>query len=188
MLISALRSSGNPIRALALLVLLVTLQSCQAPRPVQRHKAVAELSSGLRPWPSVDAWVDPPAGWSIQPLKRDSRHTHEIWISPSGNTAYGVIYFNLPLPVSADFVLPFFIEAMRLTEGNAGLLWHEYDPKLPGVRFEAEGGAYRIQAYLVTAGFHGWAVYAGRLRDKPLEISEFRHAQAARDKTQLGLK
>ena len=39
-----------------------------------------------------------------QPLKQSDRHTHEVWLSPTGKTAYGVIHFKLPLPVGVNLV------------------------------------------------------------------------------------
>jgi hypothetical protein len=139
-------------------------------------------------WPSVHARVDPPAGWEAEPLKLDSRHAHQVWVSPTGDTAYGVIYFTMPLPVSADFILPFFLRAMKAKEGEAILISKVDDPKLPGVRFEAEGGLYHIQANMITAGFEGWAVYAGRLRARPTNFSELLQARAARQRTILNVK
>jgi hypothetical protein len=139
-------------------------------------------------WPSVHARVDPPAGWVAQPLKIDARHTHQVWVSPTGDTAYGVIYFSLPIPVSADFVLPFFLRAMRAKEGDATLVSKVDDPQLPGVRFEAEGGIYHIQANLITAGFEGWSVYAGRLRQRATNETELAQARAARQETILEVK
>ena len=49
--------------------------------------------------PMVQARVAPPVGWKLDPYKTSSSHKHAVWLSPSGRTAYGVIYFSLPLPV-----------------------------------------------------------------------------------------
>lgn len=148
----------------------------------------ARIAAVLHPWPSVNALVDPPDGWKPRPLIHDSRHTHEIWVSGSGDTAYGVIYFNLPLPVSAGFVLPFFMEAMRVSEGNAKLIDSYDDSALPGVRFIAEGGLYRIQVNLITEGFHGWAIYSGQLRSKPINFAESFKAEIAREGTVVPIR
>ncbi|HEY1683422.1 MAG TPA: hypothetical protein VGG19_01550 [Tepidisphaeraceae bacterium] len=160
-------------------------QSYHAPKTpaAQLEKNIAFVE-----WPSVHARVDPPVGWVAQPLKLDSRRAHQVWLSPSGDSAYGVIYFKLPIPVSADFILPFFMSAMKNTEGEAILVSKTIDPKLPGVRLEAEGGLYHIQANLMTAGFQGWAVYAGRLRAKPANEQELTLARAARERTILEVK
>lgn len=139
-------------------------------------------------WPGIHARVDPPPGWVAQPLKLDARHAHQVWVSPTGDSAYGVIYFKLPIPVSAEFVLPFFMHAMKAKEGEATLVSKVDDPKLPGVRFEAEGGLYHIQANLMTAGFEGWAVYAGRLQHKAPNERELALARLARSRTILQMK
>ena len=43
-----------------------------------------------------------PDGWTAEPLKKSGRHSHQIWLSPTGETAYGVIHFSLPLPVGPE--------------------------------------------------------------------------------------
>src|SRR5438105_1003294 len=53
----------------------------------------------------VQAIVCPPLGWKADVLKSSERHTHQVWISPSGDTAYGVIQMKLPLPVGPELVL-----------------------------------------------------------------------------------
>jgi hypothetical protein len=85
--------------------------------------------------------VAPPVGWKPDEPKTSSSHVHQAWISPSGNTAYGVIRFRMPWPVGADLALQHgFLPNMRKTEGEATLLSKEKDPKLPGIRFVVEGG------------------------------------------------
>jgi hypothetical protein len=175
--------------ALVSIAAFFSLPGCQSaryiPPPAATHPS---RQITFYDWPSVHARVDPPAGWEAQPLKLDSRHAHQVWVSPSGDTAYGVIYFSLPIPVSADFILPFFMRAMKEKEGEAILDSKVDDPHLPGVRFEAEGGLYHIQANMITAGFEGWAIYAGRLRTKPANFSELLLARAARQGTILNVK
>src|SRR5437762_13026093 len=48
--------------------------------------------------PSVVAQCAPPDGWIAQPLKQSERHTHQIWLSPSGHTGSGVVHSQPPLP------------------------------------------------------------------------------------------
>src|SRR5687768_3577614 len=45
---------------------------------------------------AVGATAVPPVAWAPDPLKSSPRHAHQVWISPSGRTAYGVIHFSLP--------------------------------------------------------------------------------------------
>src|SRR5690606_28773469 len=44
----------------------------------------------------VHAIASPPRGWAAEPLKQSDRHAHQVWMSPTGRTAYGVIHFALP--------------------------------------------------------------------------------------------
>jgi hypothetical protein len=135
----------------------------------------------------LEAVVVPPAGWRPDPVKRSRNHAHQAWLSPSGNTAYGVIRMNLPLPfVGPETVLPRFINQMRQTEGEAKLLSRRSDPDLPGIRFVAEGGQYRLRANLMTRGFRAWTVYACTLRAKPEAPDELHLAEAAREETKIG--
>ena len=135
----------------------------------------------------LDAVVVPPAGWRADPLKRSRNHAHQAWISPSGNTAYGVIRMSLPLPfIGPDVILPRFLNQMRETEGEARLLSRRNDPALPGIRFIAEGGQYRLRANLITRGFRAWTVYAGTLRAKPEVPQELQVAEVAREETRIG--
>ena len=135
----------------------------------------------------LEAVVTPPIGWRPDPLKRSHNHAHQAWISPTGRTAYGVIRINLPLPlIGPDLVLPRFLREMRQSEGEARLLGRRNDPDLPGIRFLAEGGQYRLRANLITRGFRAWAVYAGTLRAQPEEPRELEVAEAAREQTRIG--
>lgn len=135
----------------------------------------------------LEAVVVPPTGWRAEPVKRSRKHSHHAWKSPSGRTAYGVIRMNLPLPfIGPGTILPRFIDQMRQTEGEARLLSRRNDPRLPGIRFEAEGGQYRLRANLVTRGFRAWAVYAGTLRSAPEVPEELSLAESAREETRIG--
>jgi len=135
----------------------------------------------------LESVVVPPAGWTADPVKRSRNHAHQAWLSPSRRTAYGVIRINLPLPfIGPDVVLPRFLEQMRESEGEAELLSRRNDPRLPGIRFVAEGGQYRLRANLVTRGFRAWAVYAGTLRSEPEQPDELQLAEAAREETRVG--
>ena len=135
---------------------------------------------------AVEAVCMPPAQWIAQPLKRSSRHTHQIWLSPSGRTAYGVIHFGLPVPVGHELVLWYFMKEMRRVQGEAELLAKQWDPNLRTLRFVASGGRYTIRTNLSVRGFDGWAIYAGTLRDGPIEQNELDLAERAREHTVLG--
>jgi hypothetical protein len=134
----------------------------------------------------VETIVDPPVGWKPDPLKTSQNHVHQVWLSPTTNTAYGVIHFQMPLPVGADLALSGFLSQMKKTEGDATLLERHDDPNLPGIRFVARGGLYTIRANLIVRGWEGWAVYAGTQRGKPIDPIELDFATRAREHTHIG--
>jgi hypothetical protein len=161
--------------------------------PVVRHAqpttAPAEVAGLSTPKPvqSIQALCPVPTGWKAEPIKQSDKHTHQVWLSPSGHTAYGVIHFSLPLPVGAEMVLPFYLKAMKKTEGEAILQRKERDPNLPGIRFVAEGGQYKTWTNLIVNGFEGWAVYAGAIRNQEIDPAELDLAKRAREHTRVGL-
>jgi hypothetical protein len=192
-----------------LCAMLATLGGCQTTRLPQQNEPITAAANlfadnGLRSSDAVSDVADtelaepfgvseleavaiPPAGWTADPIKRSRSHAHQAWLSPTRRTAYGIIRINLPLPfIGPDVVLPRFLDQMRDTEGEATLLSRYNDPRLPGVRFVAEGGQYRLRANLMTRGFRAWAVYAGTLRDQPEMPDELHLAEAAREETRVG--
>jgi hypothetical protein len=136
--------------------------------------------------PDVVAVCDPPLGWKQDPPKVTSDHFHLVWLSPTRDTAYGVIHFTMPLPVGANLALGGFISQMKKSEGTADLLSQQDDPKLPGIRFVAEGGRYKIRANLMVDGWQGWAIYAGTLRGQADPPDELDMATRAREYTKVG--
>jgi hypothetical protein len=135
---------------------------------------------------AVSATVVPPLGWRPDPLETQSRHTHQVWISPSGSTAYGVIRFSLPIPVGYDPVLWYFMREMRRSEGEAVLIGKQWDPNLRGMRFVAQGGKYTVRPNLFVRGFSGWVIYAGTLTGRPVNTGELELAERARERTMTG--
>ncbi len=135
----------------------------------------------------LQAMVSPPVGWKPDPIKITDKSRHRVWLSPTGDTAFGVIYFDLPLPVGCNLALSGFIREMRKTEGEAKLISQKNDDDLPGIRFVAEGGLYTIRCNLTTSGFHGWAVYAGTLRMRGVNPPELALAEKAREQTRVDI-
>jgi hypothetical protein len=188
-------STRAPVKRLwtaaSLFVALVTVlvAGCQSkfakiqatPPPV--YKGIIALPSHRA---DLQAMVTPPEGWQAEPLKASSKHTHQVWLSPTGHTAYGVIFFNLPWPVGEDLAVTAFIQQMARTEGKAELIDKEKDPDLPGVRFVAEGGLYRVRANMIVDGWRGWAVYAGTVVKNPVDEKELELAELARESTRVG--
>ncbi len=167
------------------------LTACHPHAPVPDRQSIRLAGeSGLAP-PSTDrdlnAVVVPPLGWKPEPVKVSPKHRHQIWISPSGNTAYGVILFHLPLPVGSNLALRGFLNQMKNTEGTADLLRREDDDTLPGIRFVVDGAFYTVSGNLTTAGFSGWVVYAATVRAKPVDTTELFTATRAREQTHVNL-
>lgn len=136
----------------------------------------------------LSAAVTVPVGWTAEPVKASPKHTHQVWLSPSANTAYGVIYFNLPWPIGQDLGLVGFISEMRKSEGRATVLEKKNDPNLPGLRFVAEGGLYKVRGNMFVQGRRGWVVYAGTKVQFPTDEKELETAVQARESTRIGLK
>ena len=155
----------------------------------QPRRALPNLTGLNQPVPldTVQAMVAPPAGWKPEPLKQSERHTHQIWLSPSGDTAFGAIRFKLPLPVGPGLVMRKFLEEMRRLEMKSDVLSREYDENLPGIRFVAEGATHRVRVNLITHGFRGWAFYAGTFVDRPENPAELELAERAREASAAGL-
>jgi hypothetical protein len=155
--------------------------------PTAAQITLAHASGLQTPKANLDvmAIVMPPRGWRADPLKSNEKHKHQVWVSPTGDTAYGVIHFQMPLPVGDSLALMGFIHQMKDTEGDATLVSREDDDSLPGIRFVAEGGIYRIRANLITDGLLGWAIYAGTLRGRPVNVAELILAQKAREQTKV---
>ena len=139
------------------------------------------------PVSSIRAMCAPPLGWKLEPLKLTDRTAHQVWLSPSGNTAYGIIHITLPFPVGVNLVHWQFLREMRKKEGEAIDLGEDYDSKLPGLRFVAEGGLYKIRANMMLRGSEGWVAYAGTLRGKAVDPGELRLAEQARENTTPGM-
>jgi hypothetical protein len=175
--------------AFAPLLLALLLTACQS-APVQPVSLVEVSMQGLpQPLPvkSVEALCVPPVGWQADPLKQSDRHAHQVWISPSGDTAYGVIRMKLPLPVGPSLVLWGFMDEMRRSEGQGTLLEKQHDREIGALRFVAEGGRYKVRTTLFVHGWRAWAIYAGTLRQRPENADELDLAVRAREATQIGL-
>jgi len=143
----------------------------------------------LPPTPNEDvqAMVTPPIGWIPQPLKFSDRHTHQIWLSPTGDTAFGAIRFRLPWPVGPTLLMGRFMAEMRRVEQSGTLLSKDDDPELPGIRFVAESQIHKVRVNLMTHGFRGWAFYAGTNVGQVENAAELQLAERAREASSPGL-
>lgn len=134
----------------------------------------------------LQAMIVPPVGWQPSVLPGSFNAVHQVWISPSGRTAYGVIRFSLPFPSPHDPVLWVFLKEMRRKEGQADLLEKRWDRERRGLRAVIEGGRYTIRTTITIRGLSGWMTYAGTLREAPVEPEELHHAETAREQTRVG--
>jgi len=168
--------------------LFLGLMGCTHHGPTRQFATTHATSqaSQLRYVESVDAYAAVPDGWHADPLKSSATHKHQVWISPSGHTAYGIIHFTLPMPIGHDLALWGFLENMKRSEGEATLLSKKWDPNLYAIRFVVVGGLYMVRANLFVRGAEGWAVYAGTLRKEQIEPDELAQAEQARELTKIG--
>jgi hypothetical protein len=198
--------TGLLLSAVLVLACVAGCQSAQrtASRPGPDQFALADTGGGMsvleisterdltppRPDGEVLARVTPPVGWQPDPIKSSDRHTHEVWISPSGSTAYGVSHFShfLLFLASDDRVLAEVLKGMKQTSGETQLLASQKDKQIDGLRFVANSGPYTVYGNLIRRGTDGWVVYAGTMRDKPVAGEELRLAEVARDRTEPGLE
>ena len=172
------------------MVVVFAIGGCTSRRTQPAHTRPAVLDAD---YGSLDAAVDdeveavcyPPRGWRAEPLERLPRSVQRVWVSPTGHTAYGVIRIRLPLPLGADLVLWRFVAELRKREGEGRVVSRERDGE--ELDFVAEGAEHRIYARLHVEGWKAWVIYAGVLRDGPMDPVEFPLAEAARDRTMPGV-
>ena len=158
-------------------------------QPLPQPAAFTRDVPGLTPLElrkDLEAWVDPPIGWRADDIKENARHVHQVWLSPSGDTAYGVIAMKLPWPVGPDLLLWAFLDRMKQTEGQAQVLVKQRDDKLPGYHLVLDGNHYCLRCTLTVHDWRAWAVYAGTVRSAPILQNELELAEKARDDTVVG--
>lgn len=164
----------------------------EAERPTSRP--VGNLGKGVFD-ERVEAFVVPPTGWTIDKEQVTDEHTHLVWLSPTGDTAYGVIYFRVPaiaaLVPNGKFLheraLSGFMDQYAQDQGEATLISQEWDDERNAMRFVAEGGLYKIRPILSVRGRSGWSVYAGTLSGNTERPAELEVAVRAREATRVGL-
>ena len=148
--------------------------------PVRVELAPPDYERDLR------ATVRPPAGWDRQPAEASLNSTNQLWLSPTGDTAFGVISFWLPLPVGTDAVVPVYLNEMARRDGRADVVSREADESLRAVRLVADSDTFRTRTTLIVRGLRGWAVYAGTLQARPIDPAHLAAAEAAREAVRLG--
>lgn len=136
--------------------------------------------------PSLRAGFGAPAGWCEDPVRVDRNSRQRVWVSPTGDTAFGIIRFDLPVPVGHELALWGFLRTMRRDDGRADLIEKRWDEQRQALRFVVEGKTYRLRALMHVRGFGGWAVYAGSLRERPENRTEIEQAEQSREQTVFG--
>src|SRR5207302_363635 len=97
------RAPVKPFRMAAFLFLCVV--GCAQQLPRSASQPIVDPNFSPQYVASVDALAMVPRRWHPDPLKHSATHAHQVWISPSGHTAYGIIHFKLPLPVGHELAL-----------------------------------------------------------------------------------
>jgi hypothetical protein len=171
------------VQFVAIVAALLATAGCNLRRPPSVQSL--ELRPNVTPEmiEALSIVPDPPPGWAPDTLKRQPNSASQVWISPTGRTAYGVIHFILPLPVGHEPVLWVFLTEMRKEEGIAKVQSKHWDSEMDALRFVVDGSRYRIRTNLLVRGFEGWAVYAGTLLAEPVDESELLTSENARETT-----
>ena len=145
------------------------------------------LPAGLLVGKTVDeleSTVFAPEGWTLELHKERDNSEHRTWVSPTGKTAFGVIFFKLPLPVGAELAFKYgFLPAMRQAEGEAKVIEQSWNRATRSLDFVVEGGKYTLRAAMFVRGLRGWTYYAGTLRGQDEDQIELKLAEDARDWT-----
>ena len=85
----------GPVRWFLLIVFVVLVAGCRSSQPAPATMPTTLPSSLPLDVPRyvapVRAICVPPAGWDARPLKVTSISEHQVWVGPSGTTAYGVL-------------------------------------------------------------------------------------------------
>jgi hypothetical protein len=154
------------------------------PRPVAPAESQLSKPVAMR---ELDAEVVAPSGWCVQATGSDSEHTHATWSSPTGDTIYGVVWIHLPLPVGPNLVLWGFLQHLRQVDKVGNLVSKEDASDLPGVRCVADGSHYRLHVNLIVRGWQAWAIFAGTMQSRPVNLPELELAKRACDCTRVPL-
>jgi len=132
----------------------------------------------------LESTVFVPEGWTLELHKKRDNTEHRTWISPSSKTAFGVIFFKLPLPVGAELAFKYgFLPAMREAEGEAKVIEQSWNKATRSLDFVVEGGKYTLRAAMYVRGLRGWTYYAGTVRGQSEDQIELKIAEDARDWT-----
>lgn len=143
--------------------------------------------SDLVTFKSFSVFASPPAGWTMKANTADPRAEHIVWTGPSGNTAFGVIFFRLPWPIGHDLTVRYgVLPEARRREGTAELLAKQWDPEIEGLRFTIRTPKYTAETKMFVRGTRGWAAYSGFQTTRPVNQEELEQAARAREDAEFG--
>lgn len=178
--------SNQILHRSAVVFLLVAMTGCatkyKRPSPPASSATSTPTTQPVREFKMFIAEIDPPAGWQYKLNSQDHDHEHVTWVSPSGDTACGILYFRMPFPVGHELAFKYgFLAEMKRKEGVANVLTKEWDPKLPGLRFTVESKLYLTRGNFFVHGWEGWMVYAGTRLDRPVNETDLKIAERVRE-------
>ena len=132
-------------------------------------------------------YASPPPGWRMKVNDSDERAEHVVWTSPSGNTAFGVIFFKLPWPIGHDLTIRYgVLPEARRREGTAEILEKRWDPEIEGMRYTIVTPRYTAATKMFVRGMRGWAAYSGFQTTRPVVQEELDLAIRAREDAEFG--
>jgi hypothetical protein len=147
----------------------------------------ATQRSDLHTFSHFSLYASPPEGWTMKDNTGDPRVEHVIWTSPSGNTAFGTIFFTLPFPFGHDITFNYgFLAEARRREGSAEVIEKHWDPEIEGLRFTVKTPRFTVEAKFFVRGKRGWAAYAGTKTTQPVNEAELQQARQAREDAEFG--
>jgi hypothetical protein len=165
----------------------------------RRHRTVAVANaeddvlvpttqrSDLLTFSKFSLYATPPEGWKFKRNAADPRAEHISWTSPSGDTAFGAIFFRLPWPLGHDLTLHYgVLPEARRREGTAELLDKRWDREIEGLRFTIRTPKYTAETKMFVRGTRGWAAYSGFQTTRPVNQAELDQAVRAREDAEFG--
>lgn len=183
-----LRLPALLLAAVALLGLTIGCETSPQPtdfRPVSARSATQPSTtqrSDEVTFRMFSVFLTPPEGWTLKTTSLDDRHEHMTWVSPSGQTAVGALFFKLPWPVGHELAFRYgFLAEMRKREGEGEVLEKRWDPEIEGLRFIVNSKNFRVTAKFLVRGLRGFATYSGTKRAFPVNTSEEQEAIRVRE-------
>jgi hypothetical protein len=170
------RLAGCRVVAVISLLLMVGCQASQANLSgrLAAHVAMVDQSGLLPDMPIDNLKVEMaiPHRWTASEPTSTPLYQHQQWRSPNKMTGVGVVYVQLPIPLSPKTLVWLARAQYRKTHKVDG----KTDPKVLGEWtdslgrewFEGENDRYHVLGYIVTSGADAWAIYSGYRLNYPV--------------------